>query len=428
MLVPPELREEGALTLQPHSSGERIRHRETVRLTKAGKRVVVSLSISPIRDSTGEIVGASEIARDITERQNAERALRESELRFRLMANTAPVFLWMAGPEKLRTYFNKPWTDFTGRPLSEEIGHGWEQGIHPDDREKSLSQYSQAIEAREPFKLEYRLHRFDGEFRWILDTGVPRNDAEGNFLGFIGSCVDISDEKEKEARLRDLSGRLIAAQEEERTRIARELHDDLSQRMALLLIGLDQLKQQLPQAEPRKRLGALAQMADEISAEIHSLSHQLHPAKLESLGLVAAVGSHCREVSSLYGLQVQFRHYGVPDHLPKDVTLCLYRVLQESLRNVVKHSGLKKATVELKGYPSELCLSVTDEGAGFPSTPAKWRGGLGLISMEERLRLVNGSLSVESAPFEGTRIEARIPVAGCGGRVEDEPREIAVGA
>ena len=186
------------------------------------------------------------VAVDITERKQAEFALRESEARFRLMSNTAPVLIWMSGTDKLCTYFNKPWLDFTGRPLSAELGNGWKEGVHAEDLRRCLEVYTQAFDRRESFRREYRLRASDGEFHWILDMGVPRFKLDGSFAGYIGSCVDITDSKLAEEALYSIGSRLIEAQEDERARIARELHDDFSQRMALLAIELDRLRQDMP--------------------------------------------------------------------------------------------------------------------------------------------------------------------------------------
>ena len=213
---------------------------------KEGRRVDVSLTISPIRDSEGEIVGTSKIARDITERKRAEEALRESEGRFRLVANTAPVLIWMSGPDKLCNYFNQPWLDFTGRAFEAELGNGWAEGVHPEDLKACLDTYTKAFDRREEFTMQYRLRRRDGEYRWVSDTGVPRFNANRSFAGYIGSCIDVTEHKLAEEALSNVSRKLIEAQERERTRIARELHDDVNQRIALLAIELDLLKQNLP--------------------------------------------------------------------------------------------------------------------------------------------------------------------------------------
>jgi len=180
------------------------------------------------------------------ELNRSEIVLRESEERFRLVANTAPAFIWMSGTNNKCTFFNQGWLSFTGRSLDQELGEGWLAGVHPDDQERRLAIFPAGSDAPVEFEVEYRLRRFDGEYRWIVDHGVPRFGSDGIFCGYIGSCVDITDRKLSEMSLRELSGRLIHAQEEERTRIARELHDDLSQRIVLLSISLEQFGQGRP--------------------------------------------------------------------------------------------------------------------------------------------------------------------------------------
>jgi PAS domain S-box-containing protein len=202
ILIPPELHEEENRILQRLKAGERIEHYETIRVAKNGKRIDVSLTILPVRDLRGTIIGASKIARDITERKRAEQALRSSEASFRSVANCAPVMIWMSDTDKHCVYFNEPWLTFTGRPLADELGYGWSHGVHPDDLKMCLDTYVQAFDRREKFVMEYRLRRYDGEYRWIHDIGVPRFNPDQSFAGYIGSCIDVTPSKLMEQQLR----------------------------------------------------------------------------------------------------------------------------------------------------------------------------------------------------------------------------------
>ena len=224
---------------------------------------------------------------------------------------------------------------------------------------------------------------------------------------------DTTRTRQAEEALRDLGGRLITAQEEERSRVARELHDDLNQRMALLSIELEQLSQRIPADGDniRQSIQSVWARAQEISSEIHRVSYQLHPSKLDHLGLVAAVKSLCSELGAHHEIKIAFREKGCHGLLPREVTLCLFRIVQESLRNVIKHSGAPEATVALAGSENVVHLSVSDTGHGFDAGSPKAKSGLGLISMRERLRLVDGVISIHSTTG-GTKIEVSVPIGG----------------
>jgi len=238
-------------------------------------------------------------------------------------------------------------------------------------------------------------------------------ESSGSFLGYSGSCVDVTDHKLTEASLKVLSGRLISAQEEERTRIARELHDDFSQRMAIHGIGLEQLRDMLLPSEVKERakVDELFRETQEMSLDLHSLSHQLHSSRLEHVGLASALKQLCEEVSEKYRIQVEYTERCVSFKITRDVALCLFRVSQEALGNVVKHSQAKRAQVELSASNNEIFLYIVDAGAGFDSSLQNAAPGIGLIGMRERLRLVGGVLSIRSAPTQGTEILAQVPLA-----------------
>ncbi|MGA9305737.1 MAG: PAS domain S-box protein [Candidatus Sulfotelmatobacter sp.] len=346
-----------------------------------------------------------------SELRKSERAVRESEERFRLVANTAPVMIWMSGPDKQCNYFNKTWLDFTGRPPGAELGDDWAGGLHPDDSNRCLQTYREAFDKRESFELEYRLRRHDGEYRWVLDKGVPRFNSDHTFAGYIGSCIDITDRKLAEETMSTIGRRLIEAHEEERTWIGRELHDDINQRLALLAAELDRWGQRIPSANDfiAQVLNAQRRIT-QIARDVQGLSHRLHSSKLEYLGLATAANSFCREMSEQSKVEVLFTQTGIPRSLPKEISLCLFRVLQEALQNAVKHSGVRSFTVDLQGTEEAIELTVEDTGVGFEEQEAFTRSGLGLISMRERVQMVRGEFEVKSKPGAGTKIYARVPI------------------
>ncbi|HJY33533.1 MAG TPA: sensor histidine kinase [Vicinamibacterales bacterium] len=318
----------------------------------------------------------------------------------------------MSGPDRSCIYLNQPWLDFTGRPLDAELGDGWAQGVHPEDRESCLATYLRAFDLRESFHMQYRLRRHDGEFRWVFDIGVPRFNSDGSFAGYIGSCLDITERKLAEEALASLGGKLIAAQEQERTRIARELHDDINQQLAFLSVSLDELKQNPPQsiAEIPGRLEGIEIQTAEISRSVQALSHRLHSSKLEYLGLVAALRGFCREFSDQHRAEVTFSHDPIPESLPDEISLCLFRVAQAALANALKHSGVRSFDVHLRSSRGGIHLNVRDGGVGFDVEKMLGGHGLGLISMRERVRFVNGEISILSKPNGGTTIEVDVPL------------------
>jgi PAS domain S-box-containing protein len=586
--------------------------------------------------------------------------LRESETRFRFVADTAPVMIWMSGTDKLCTYFNKPWLDFTGRSMDSELGNGWAEGIHPEDLQRCLDTYSQSFDRRDEFRMEYRLRRQDGEHRWIFDIGVPRYTQEGLFAGYIGSCIDvtdrkraeearfrhaaivessegaiisknldavitswnagaermfgyteseaigqpitilvppelrdeentileklraggriehyettrvtkagrkvdvsliispikdssgnlagfcklaydISDRKRHEEKLREyeravenaedmigvvdreyrfllanrqylkmrnltreqvvghlipkvldketfetvvkpkldecfkgnvvkyegkfsypgigerhlllsydpiegadgtidraacilhdvterkraeealsgMSRKLIESQEQERARIGRELHDDINQRLAMLAVELEHLQED--PSDLSNRVQELQTKMTEISNDVQALSREMHSSKLEYLGVVAGIKSWCKEFSERQKMEIDFKNE-VSSTLAFDVGLSLFRVVQEALHNAQKHSGVKRIEVQLREDSGEIHLVVSDLGRGFDLETAVRGRGVGLTSMRERVRLVGGTISVDSKPLGGTTIHVRVPL----GSEQDSQRQ-----
>jgi signal transduction histidine kinase/ABC-type uncharacterized transport system substrate-binding protein len=245
--------------------------------------------------------------------------------------------------------------------------------------------------------------------RWFLMSVTPLQASKG---GAVVSFNDITDRKLAEREREELAGRLIEAQEHERSRLARELHDDFNQRLAVLAIDLERCAEMMSDSpgQASERMLELWNRASEIGADLHTLSHQLHSSTLQSLGLVLGVGAFCNEFSQQQNIQVDFAHENIPRSVPPEVALCLFRIVQEGLRNVKKHSGASRAEVRLEGNTDAIHLSIFDRGSGFDRGDPSTRAGLGMRSMEERLRLIGGRFEIKSAPMEGTRIEAWVPL------------------
>jgi len=344
-------------------------------------------------------------------KQKTAASLRESERLFRVMADTAPALIWMCDKLGKVTYSSEKRIAFTGGAPESGPGEGWTARIHPDDLPAALLANSRALQRHEGFSNEYRLLRRDGGYRWMLDIASPRFDTHGSFCGFIGSAVDITDLKLAREALEKVGGRLIEAQEKERSRIARELHDDICQRLALLSLELEQANQSLngSGAVSKKQINDMRQHCAEIATDLQALSHELHSSKLDYLGVVAAIRSFCREFSKQQSVNIEFTDANVSKHLPRDISLCLFRVTQEALHNALKYSGVRQFAVHLYHTADGIQLEIEDSGAGFAMEDVMKNAGLGLVSMRERLHLVNGTLSIESKPNEGTRIMARVP-------------------
>src|SRR5262245_54210170 len=259
--------------------------------------------------------------------------------------------------------------------------------------------------------------RKDGS-EFPLQIGLsPLRTARGMFI--LASIIDLTERKRAERNLRSsrrelqrLTRRLLEAQEAERRRIARELHDDLNQSLALLSVEIELLARKPPESADDflTQMQELNARVKDLSSTVHDLSHQLHPSKLEHLGLVAAVQGLCHELRQSHELEVKFTHYDLPDAFPEDAALCLYRIVQEALRNVIRHGETRHASVELRATRGAILMRIADDGVGFDPAAVMENGGLGLVSMRERLNLIGGRIAIDSRPSHGTRINIRVPL------------------
>ena len=345
-------------------------------------------------------------------KRKAEAVLRESEKRFRVMADTRPSLIWMCDDKGKVIYVNEQRVSFTGSDPHAGYGDTWRAFVHPDDVKSILGTFSNALKSRQPFSNRYRLRRRDGVYRWIFDVASPRVNGDGSFAGFIGSAVDVTDQKMAQEALEKVSGQLIEAQEKERTRLARELHDDICQRLTMLSMKIEKATNGVRrgQRSVADQLELIWQQCSDLTGDVQALSHELHPSILDNLGLATAVKSFCREVSEHNGVVVEFAGRDIPNSLPREISLSLFRVIQEAIHNALKYSGGKQFEVRLQAKTREIELEVSDRGAGFDPTSIKNGGGLGLVSMAERIHQVDGTFTIDSQLNIGTRIRARVPL------------------
>jgi PAS domain S-box-containing protein len=361
-------------------------------------------------------------------RSGAEQVARESAERVRLIADRAPVMIWTARPDTTLDYVNSTCAEFTGLPIERLRDEGWLGAVHPEDRDYCEGIYGAAFEARTPVHMEYRVRRADGAYRWLLASGVPTYGPDGSFAGYIGCDVDITERRDAEERsreslaalasshreIRHLAGRLIQAQDAERARIARDLHDDVSQQLAGLSIAVSSFKRRMDELDGADVLQAdvhaLQQRATTLAQSVRHLSHDLHPTVLRHAGLVAALTAYCAELERTHGTVMTCRADGDFRSVPPEVALCLYRIAQEALRNVVAHAGARGADVRLIRIRDGAELTIEDDGKGFDVAMSFERGtGLGLVSITERVRLAGGTVAVVAEPNQGTRVFVRVP-------------------
>ena len=291
--------------------------------------------------------------------------------------------------------------------------------IHPEDRERVHQTVQQAMQSGEDVIIEFRVLRADRSFRWIASRGRLQPTTAGKPRRMMGVAVDVSERKETEDTLQrheqdlsKLAGRIINAQEEELRRLSRELHDDLTQRLAALALDAALIERQLNPVQPQvvQNLKDLRTNLSEVAEEVHDLSRQLHPSILDDLGLVQAVQAECAAFSKKTGIALSFMPDTIPDSVPQPLALCLYRVMREGLQNIAKHSRAAAASITLWGLSDGIRLLIQDKGIGFDPNEVKKKAGIGLSSMRERLRLVNGTISFKSKPGQGTAIEVFIPL------------------
>jgi PAS domain S-box-containing protein len=387
------------------AAGE-IRNIEHEIVTKGGTRRVLLVHVKRVSIRRGTILY---VCRDITDRKKADYVHRRNEERLNLALEAAKAATWdwdvksgemTWSPDAPRMFGDAA----CGRSPSLE---SFLDCVHPLDRESVARIIREAIAGATSYETEFRVDGGNQPLRWILGKGKAfRN---GKPLRMLGVFVDVSEHHRVEQERRDLGGRLIDAHEEERRRLSRELHDGVGQQLAQLSVELLLLRDGATAPSMLEQISHLMEQVGEVGSELHRLSHELHPAWLEQRGLAASVRRVCSELSAAGGITIHPEIEEIPVALTNDVALAMYRIAQEALHNIVKHSGAANATVRLAAHGDDILLEVTDDGLGFDPLAERAMSGMGLISMRERVSHLAGQMTLTSKPHGGTRIQVHVP-------------------
>jgi PAS domain S-box-containing protein len=355
-----------------------------------------------ILDERGGVAELQGVGRDITDRKRAEDALSRVEARNTAMLRAIPDLMFVLRRDGTFVDYHVRDQRLLFVPPRTFLGKTIRDVMPPELADRFMDALEQAVTHGGPVVVEYELQLEEPRYfeARLVSAGID---------SVLSIVRDVTDSKRVIELNHHLAGRLIASQEVERQRVARDLHDDLSQKVALLNIEIDQIASQLEPGEPRSSLQRTSARAGEIATDIHNLSHELHPSKLRALGLGSAIHSLCREVTERRGIHVAFTHDALCEPADANISLCVYRVTQEALHNVARHSQAREASVRLTISKSHVGLTIADSGVGFDARNGRQQG-LGLVSMRERVSFLKGELTIHTSPGKGTRVAVRIPL------------------
>ena len=426
IIVPADHRHEEASILEQLRRDERVGHFDTVRIHKDGTALDVSLTISPVKDAAGRVVGASKVARDITQQKQAERALRESEERFRTIVETTPECVKLVTAEGILLHINSSGLKMIGADCAEMVvGKNVYDLIVPKDRERFRA-FNERICRGEKGSLEFDIVGLHGERRHLETHAAPLRNPGGTVVQ-LAVTRDITKRKQAEEaiRERELSARLLKLQDEERRRIARELHDGVGQLLAAISINASRVAREKSNLSPDTARCAEenSELIEQACADIRTMSYLFHPPLLDEMGLQSALQWYIDGFAERSKIAAKLELPADWERLPQDYELCLFRIAQECLTNIHRHSGSVTALVRLLRSPGEIKLEVSDEGRGVDQeTQSKMASGettgVGLRGMRERVRQLGGSVEILSNG-KGTTVTATVPFSESG----DDQRE-----
>jgi signal transduction histidine kinase len=397
----------------------------TIPLAVGGEPLVGALSLNTLRaehDWTDALVKRLQLAAQVFTnalvRKRYDQNRQQSEARLAASAELAGLAYYELNFAENTSYVDDRMRHLCGIPAGRERSLDalafWREHLHPDDSELILALQQKLHNGKlKQLSIDYRfMHPTHGE-KWIQHLGRVRSrDTSGRLIATYGVLRDVTQQKRVENELRDLTRRLIRAQEDERARIARELHDDVTQRLAVLAIEVGRAELATPNGMRAEVMQTVRQELMRLSEDVHSLAYQLHPSVLEELGLAEALRAECERRVRQGWTDLSASLEPLPAVIGKEAALCLFRVAQEALNNVARHAGCRAAKLTLRHMDDGLLLAVRDNGVGFDPVRQRESMHLGLASMRERVRLLNGTLDIESTPGRGTTIVAWVPASG----------------